>query len=220
MSEFRKYPSIPRYRKDIVITEKIDGTNSCVSIQPLHNEDGTLNLAVKDAPVADIIENEAGQPVHVYAQSRSRVITPEQDNHGFARWVRDNQHALYEALGPGFHYGEWWGGSINRGYGLPKTEKHFTLFNPARYELSEVPEQLLTVVPVLYTGPAYLPYLPADSQTRDAVEYAMQRLARTGSRVRFAEGYDNPEGVVITHTASKHLYKVTYEYDEGKWTKK
>ena len=32
MTEFQKYPSIPRYRKDISITEKIDGTNAAVVI--------------------------------------------------------------------------------------------------------------------------------------------------------------------------------------------
>jgi hypothetical protein len=190
MTEFQKYPSIPRYRKDISITEKIDGTNACVIIE----EDGTI-----------------------FAQSRKRIITPEDDNFGFAAWVHAHADTLAILLGPGYHYGEWWGSGIQRGYGLTKGEKHFTVFNPTRYDLEG--QDLVTAVPVLYTGPAYLPVMAADGHTRDAVEYTMSWLKTNGSQVPFATGFDNPEGIIVFHTASQSLYKVTYEYDEGKWSK-
>lgn len=191
--EFQKYPSIPRYRKDISISEKIDGTNAAIVI----DETGTLQ-----------------------AQSRKRFVTPEDDNHGFAKWAYANKDELVRVLGPGYHYGEWWGSGINRGYGLARGEKHFTLFNPERYDYvnRDAYAGLVTTVPVLYRGPAYLPFMPADSDTRDAVEYTMQKLKREGSQVPFATGYDNPEGIVVYHTASNALYKVTFEYDEGKWS--
>ena len=32
--EFQKFPSIPRFSRDIVITEKIDGTNAAVYVEP------------------------------------------------------------------------------------------------------------------------------------------------------------------------------------------
>lgn len=44
------------------------------------------------------------------------------------------------------------------------------------------------------------------------VNHAMDLLKHNGS---FAVGgYYNPEGVVVFHSASGHLYKVTYEMDE------
>jgi hypothetical protein len=209
VTEFRKYPSIPRYRKDIHITEKIDGTNATIVI----TDEATPTPGT-------VVHNALGKPQFVYAQSRTRFVSREQDNHGFASWVFDNAEELADLLGEGYHYGEWWGSGINRDYGLKNGEKHFSLFNPDRYDYLKRPNyanSLLTTVPVLYRGPAYMPYMPANSDTRDAVEYTMQLLRRTGSWALGAEGYYNPEGVVVYHTAARQLFKVTYEYDEGKW---
>ena len=63
-TEFTPFPSIPRLFREIVITEKIDGTNACVHIA----EDG----------------------VTVTAGSRNRWLTLEDDNYGFARWVAEH----------------------------------------------------------------------------------------------------------------------------------
>lgn len=102
-AEFREFPKIPRVSKGVCITEKIDGTNACVVV----GEDGAVS-----------------------AQSRSRMITPEADNYGFAKWVAAHAEEL-KNLGPGYHYGEWWGQGIQRRYGLE--EKRFSLFNVGRW---------------------------------------------------------------------------------------
>src|ERR1700744_5037408 len=94
--EFKPWPKTPRYFRDITITEKIDGTNAAIGIQP---------VAGSDYPM-------------VYAQSRKRIITKDDDNYGFARWVYDNCETLVEDLGYGLHFGEWWGKGIQRSYGL------------------------------------------------------------------------------------------------------
>lgn len=100
MTEFRPFPSIPRFSKETVfITEKIDGTNS----QILITLDG-----------------------EVLAGSRNRWLTVDADNFGFARWAEGNKAELLK-FGPGRFYGEWWGAGIQRGYGLK--EKRFSLFN-------------------------------------------------------------------------------------------
>ena len=213
MTEFRKYPSIPRYRKDIQVTEKIDGTNAAVLITD--TAEYTYE-EYKQVPEEEI--SSSGPSYRVQAQSRSRIITPgkKTDNHGFAAWTYANAEALAALLGPGCHYGEWWGSGINRGYGLKNGEKHFTLFNRDRYADLE-PTPLLSRVPLLYEGPASY---RAGGHLVDAVEFTMANLKLTGSKTPFASGYDNPEGVVVFHTASRNLYKVTYEYDEGKWTRK
>lgn len=129
MPEFIPFPKIPRWFREITITEKIDGTNAVVEVATA--EDGSIV---------------------VRAGSRNRWITPEKDNYGFADWVFFNAKALAENLGEGTHFGEWWGPGIQRGYGLK--EKRFSLFNTHRWSdqvFSGVDG--LGVVPILYQGP-------------------------------------------------------------------
>lgn len=97
--KFESYKKIPRLFRDMIITEKIDGTNASIWI----TEDGDI-----------------------YAAKRSGFITPEKDNFGFAAWVESNKQELLK-LGKGRHFGEWYGKGINRGYGL--SDKRFALFN-------------------------------------------------------------------------------------------
>lgn len=101
--EFRSFNKISRLSREIVITEKIDGTNAQIYI----GEDGEFLVG-----------------------SRRRWITPEDDNYGFARWAYSNKEQLME-LGVGSHFGEWWGQGIQRNYGLK--EKRFSLFNTHRW---------------------------------------------------------------------------------------
>jgi hypothetical protein len=169
---FVPFPKIPRLRRNIVITEKIDGTN------------------------ASILVPEDGGPL--LAGSRNRWITPEDDNYGFARWVKENEATLREGLGFGHHFGEWWGSGIQRRYGL--TEKRFSLFNTGRWH-GKVPE-LCHIVPVLYAGP----------WSQEAIDDTLEKL-RTGGSVA-APGFMKPEGVVIYHAASQSLWKVTLEKDD------
>jgi len=125
--EFKAFTKIPRLNREMVVTEKLDGTNACVVI----TEDGG-----------------------VLAQSRNQFITPSQDNYGFAKWVWNYQESLKEILGVGYHYGEWWGSGIQRRYELTGDDKRFWLFNVGRWadaDFSDVPQ--LGVVPTLYTGP-------------------------------------------------------------------
>jgi len=124
--EFKAFTKIPRLNREIVVTEKLDGTNACVVV----TEEG-----------------------EVFAQSRNQFITPEQDNYGFAKWVFNNSEKLAKLLGVGYHYGEWWGSGIQRRYGLTGNDKRFYLFDVGKWEgtdFSEVPE--LGLVPVLYRG--------------------------------------------------------------------
>ena len=105
--EFQEFQKIARLSRDIVITEKIDGTNGVIGIE----DDG----------------------VTMHVGSRSRWLTVENgDNFGFALWALTHKDELL-TLGPGLHYGEWWGSGIQRGYGLQKGEKRFSLFNVARW---------------------------------------------------------------------------------------
>lgn len=212
--EFEKFHKIPRYSRDIVITEKLDGTNAQVYIE-LANE-------LPDNPEACCRLAYGMENYHIYAGSRSRWLHPEKgkDNHGFASWVCENMTELVK-LGPGRHFGEWWGKGIQRGYGLE--EKRFSLFNTGRWEnrhiggLSYIGDGMVGdlpatgkvwapscchVVPVLYIGPNH----------EYDIRSALTRLRMEGSNA--APGFMNPEGIVIYHTASGTMFKKTIEGDE------
>lgn len=196
MIEFKEWPKTPRLFRDMIVTEKIDGTNAAIIIEAV--EPG---LGWEDQP-AKAVEAFDGEYL-VGAQSRKRLITPEVDNFGFARWVWDNAEDLVHALGPGRHYGEWWGSGIQRGYGLQNGEKRFSLFNVKRYAdmFSMIPN--LGTVPVLFEGPFDL----------DEVATQIGQLRLTGSQA--SPGFMRPEGVVVFHAASGAVYKATLENDEA-----
>jgi hypothetical protein len=63
-------------------------------------------------------------------QSRERLITPEDDNSGFARWVYSRKEEWLKALSPGtVVFGEWAGPGIMKGVALNKIpEKVFAVF--------------------------------------------------------------------------------------------
>lgn len=168
--DFIPFPKLARLNRDIVITEKIDGTNAQIHF------DEDMNMRVG---------------------SRKRWITPEDDNFGFARWAFENEEELRQ-LGPGSHFGEWWGGKIQRGYNVE--EKRFSLFNTHRWV--EDRPACCSVVPVIYQG-AY---------RNDWIEAALFQLKSCGSKA--SPGFMNPEGIVIYHTAARQMFKVTLENDE------
>ena len=129
------------------------------------------------------------------------MITPEDDNYGFARWVEGNKEELIK-LGPGRHFGEWFGFGIQRGYGLK--EKKFALFNTKRWGTHNpnTPE-CCTVVPIL----------EPEGQTGNPY-FAMLELKRTGSIM--VPGYMFPEGIVV-FIKDHVMYKDTFDNSEGKW---
>lgn len=175
--EFVKFPKLSRLNRGMVVTEKIDGTNAQVFI----DQDG-----------------------RVWAGSRNRWLTVSNDNHGFAAWVESNKEQLL-GLGPGHHYGEWWGRGIQRSYG--KTDRTFSLFNVNRWSLEDPeksPPECCSVVPTLYRGPF----------CTDMVSEIVELLKKNGSFA--AGGFMDPEGVVVLQCGhGNHLYKVTCENDDS-----
>jgi hypothetical protein len=180
MSEFAAFDKIERLTQQITITEKIHGTNAQVFI-------------------ADGI---------VRAGSRTRWITPEDDNYAFAAWVASNAHALRELLGEGQHFGEWYGSGINAGYGLK--ERRFALFNTFRWvPLADTLRPLgIDVVPILYQGPF----------SGEVISTAFERLRTLGSVL--VPGYDKPEGIVVRFDRSGVLMKRTFESEDEAWSYK
>lgn len=169
--EFQPWPKIARLSRPVIVTEKLDGTNAAVVI----TEDGDI-----------------------YAQSRTRIIVPGDDNFGFAAWVEANKEQLRE-LGPGRHFGEWWGKGIQRGYGLE--ERRFSLFNVVRW--GNTRPACCHVVPTLAV---------LDVFDTDRIQIVINRLRTLGSEA--APGFRNPEGLIAYHTAANIMFKKTLDKDE------
>jgi hypothetical protein len=185
--EFEAFPKITRLKRACVITEKIDGTNAQIAIEALDGyEDYDPNCVFSADGLA------------LYVGSRTRWITPGDDNFGFAAWVKDHAEELL-GLGEGRHFGEWWGRGIQRNYGLQ--ERKFSLFNTSRWGNSSRPS-CCDYVPVLYAGDFFT----------GAVEEALEKLRSLGSIA--APGFMKPEGIVVYHAASKTMFKCTIEKDE------
>ncbi len=227
MAEFEAFPKIPRLNRDIVITEKIDGTNAAVIIERLDSYEADADeLPVELDVVRRLVDGEY-VGYRVSAQSRKRLITPNSeeskgsDNYGFAAWVRENREDLVDLLGPGRHFGEWWGTGIQHGYGL-ESQRRFSLFNP-RYALDgKLPfrtppapgmrnDTIIDVVPVLYRGP-FLDREVESNLGELPHEAALWQLRHCGSEA--APGWRGPEGIFIFHEAAGQLFKVTLENDE------
>jgi len=187
--EFKEFKKIPRLSRKIIITEKIDGTNGLIYIDEINN---------------------------IFAGSRNRFLWGSiqeeihNDNHGFAQWVKTNKEELLK-LGKGYHYGEWWGSGIQRGYNLPKGEKRFSLFNTDRWikdrtqpllEKQEYCPECCYVVPILWTG---------IFNTSD-IDSILDNLVLKGSSASL--GFMQPEGIVIYHRAGNLMFKKTIEKDE------
>lgn len=200
--EFKAWPKTPRIFRNAVITEKIDGTNAAIGIRQFAfgwhaaNEQPP-NVTYTVGPRAD-----DGFPVHeylVYAQSRTRIITPDADNYGFAAWVYANAATLAEDLGPGLHYGEWWGFGINRCYGM--RGRMLSLFNAAKWTDTAFRTPFLGAVPVISQG---------TFNTAHALS-ALDYLRDNGSLA--SPGFMNPEGICIYHAANSAIYKATLDND-------
>lgn len=181
-----EFPKMARLSREVIITEKIDGTNAQIAIVEL------------DGHAAEGAIYQAGG-LAMYAGSRTRWITPQDDNHGFARWARENADELIK-LGPGRHFGEWWGCGIQRKYDVP--DKRFSLFNVSRWDDDAVRPACCMVVPTIYRG----------DFTTNAAEAALFNLSVDGSLA--APGFMKPEGIAMYHVAAGIGFKKTIKKDE------
>ncbi len=170
---FVEFPKISRFNREVIVTEKIDGSN------------------------AQIYIDDVGE--RIYAGSRTRWIKPGDDNYGFAAWVQKNADELLK-LGPGSHFGEWWGHGIGSARSYDLKEKRFSLFNVRRWAIDR--PSCCGVVPILWEG----------QMTELDAWAVMNKLAETGSVA--APGFMKPEGIVVYHVPSNALFKMTLDKND------
>ena len=149
MKKMIKWPSIEQFRSVIrnvqhkaqYVRTEVDGTvvmNRAAAMPTLKFE-GTVKLHGTNASV---VLSPSGE---VYAQSRENIITVEKDNAGFARFVEDSKEDFisilrythtYNSTLQVSHpytilYGEWCGGSIQKGVAINQLPKMFVVFGVA-----------------------------------------------------------------------------------------
>lgn len=212
MITFEKWPKIDRLSNtQINITEKINGSNAAVQIRPITQQQYDEEFLTWELDDFDPSSGARVVPSHwltmvagpdennhfvVGAQSRKRLIWPGSDNFAFAGWVKANAKELVDLLGPGRHFGEWWGLGIQGGHGMDR--KIFSLFDQHRW--TSVANQRedwtvradaigMTTVPLLYTG----------KFTHSAIPDSLNMLRQNGSFAAAAYGVSGfkAEGVIV-----------------------
>lgn len=138
MQKFFKFPSIKQFRNIVRDVEYNENTKKI-------RFERTVKLHGTNASIVyNLSPTHSTQPHEkLYAQSRNNVITPDNDNAGFAQWVDENYYALHcvlgdfatEALGNWDNethlvvYGEWCGKGIQKNVAVNNCEKMFVVFD-------------------------------------------------------------------------------------------
>jgi len=190
--EFIGFNKIGRLSRECVVSEKIDGTNGSIYITP---------------------------DLQFFVGSRTRWLSETTDNYGFYKWATDHKDELM-TLGPGRHFGEWWGQGVQRNYGLK--EKRFSLFNTIRWCLHGAQPQIIStdekgVAKMQQELPACVGLVPVlwrglfDTQKINEVLLSLWEKGSTA-----APGFMNAEGIVVFHTAANVMFKKTIGNDGAK----
>jgi hypothetical protein len=218
MLEFNEFPKMPRLNREIIITEKIDGTNAQVLIVPrIQVPPDELSSATAMSGIASGNFFEVGDNF-VLVGSRTRWISPKDDNYGFARWVYENRDEIIK-LGPGRWFGEWWGVGIQRHYDMSR--KVFSLFNVRQWKALHTPvgtETGYTGIADAQTGElgpscvGVVPTLYRGNFSEGEIFNAKGTLINHGSRAR--PGFMDPEGIIVYHLAAQHGFKITLKNDD------
>jgi len=158
MKKLFRYPSIERYSSAIKeVTRLATFIGKDETGQPMYDDSirkpmltfhGTVKLHGTNSSVC------WNKVDGMWVQSHNKIITPEDDNAGFAKFVESNiavfktllntlmlknnlsvEDSTVVAL-----YGEWAGKGINGGVGISKLEKSFFIFGAQKAELSDQEE--------------------------------------------------------------------------------
>jgi hypothetical protein len=146
MKKHSAFPKIGQYRQVVKEAkqraaytgkdENGDPVYDFTQLAPTIKFKGTVKLHGTNAGIGHTEED------GLWAQSRSNIITPENDNMGFAKYVEEHKQAFLALvehvryvnpqLKPNdgvFIFGEWAGKSIQKGVGISQIEKSLFIFD-------------------------------------------------------------------------------------------
>lgn len=133
MSKLIKFPSIEQFR-NVIKHVRDNAAYHQVSV-PKVTFTGTVKLHGTNSAICYDPSTQ-----EMWTQSRENVITPEKDNAGFSMWVHGKREIFKQMFkflqvncpsDPGDIiqvFGEWCGGSIQKGVGLNQLPKMFVIF--------------------------------------------------------------------------------------------
>jgi len=131
MAKFIKYPSIDQFRN--IVKQVKDTCKYHETALPVLTFTGTVKLHGTNAAICFNTETE-----ELWVQSRNNVITPEEDNAGFANYIESNKTAItslvinycdkFNLNGIVSLFGEWCGGNIQKSIALSQLDKMFIIF--------------------------------------------------------------------------------------------
>lgn len=180
-----KWPKITRRDARCTISEKANGSNGALAFQ-------VTDVSPTDGREIYVLD------VQMAVQTRTRIVTVDDDQTGIARWAEANRDTLVRDLcyidgsppvpsdEPSYHYGEF----MTRGHDEP----HFYLFNTRRWTGVKFKTPTLKVVPVLYEG----------NYSDEIVEKCLEDLRQNGSRIH--PGLP-AEGVVVYYPSNDTMFK-------------
>lgn len=135
MPEFKAFPSIEQFRHVCkLVRERAQYDGKPLPTILFH---GSVKLHGTNAAVGF---DAAGE---MFCQSRNQIITPEQDNAGFARWATENAQ-VFPKLRSTIIYGEWCGQGIMKGTGISQLPKMFVPFAIQTGDRWWTPEEMKT----------------------------------------------------------------------------
>jgi hypothetical protein len=133
--EFKAFPSIEQYRHVVkIVRERAQFDGKPLPTLMFY---GSVKLHGTNAAVGF---DENGE---MFFQSRNQLISPEQDNAGFARWASANQN-VFPKLKSAVIYGEWCGQGVMGGTGISQLPKMFIPFAILSGDRWWSPEELKT----------------------------------------------------------------------------
>jgi len=219
--DFQQFKKIPRLSREIIITEKINGSNMQVFIYNLNEEilfpyEEDYKIPSKEFINKYTVAEKNGLLMFVGSRNRWLQVGKSSDNMSCASWCKERSEELFK-LGEGRYYAEFYGKGIQSGYGLD--HKRMALFNVSRWHddekrlisvNKETGEEKYTeqcpscceVVPILYQG---------DFDT-NVINYYIDKLDREGSVA--VPNFKPAEGLVVYHTAAGQYFKKTISNDE------
>lgn len=139
-SRHRSFPHINQYRNTVKLASErasFDGVPL-----PILAFVGSVKLHGTNAGVTWTADGE------MLVQSRSNIITVENDNNRFAAFVQENRSVFGQLAKPGRAiYGEWCGGNIQKGVALSQLPRMFVVFAIRDGEEWLTPQHILGIMP-------------------------------------------------------------------------
>ncbi|HEX8957258.1 MAG TPA: RNA ligase family protein [Burkholderiaceae bacterium] len=164
------------------------------SIELLHNVVRTLRYLAEQGHSLPLVQYRAKIKLHgtncgiqvkadgIVAQSRTKILTPEDDYKGFANWAHN--HAGYFAKIPKgcVVFGEWCGPGIEKGVAISKTEtKRFAIFAVSTSaDIVYDPETIESLLPP--DRPAALDVLPWEPDAGIDIDFASAASLETAAQ--------------------------------------